>query len=67
MDKGTVFGALLTDLCLSYELIIAQLNDYGFSLSALKLMQGYLTERKQTTKINYAYSSWEEMVFGVSQ
>ena len=72
VDKGKVFGVLLTDLskafdCLSHELIVAKLNAYGFSLSALKLMQNYLVERKQRTKINQTYSSWEEILFGVPQ
>ena len=63
VDQGKGFGVLLTDLpkafdCLSRELIIAKLNAYGFSLSALKLMQSYLSERKQRTKINQAYNSW---------
>ena len=70
VDKGKAFGILLTDLskvfdCLSHELIIAKLNAYGFSLSALKLMQSYLSERKQITKLNQPYSSWEEILFGV--
>ena len=48
---GKAFGVLLTDLSkafdsLSHELTIAKLNTYGFSLSALKLMQSYLSERK---------------------
>ena len=72
VDKGRAFGILLIDFskafdCLSHELIIAKLNAYGFSLSALKLMQSYLSERKQRTKINQAYSSWEETLFGVPQ
>ena len=71
-DKAKIFGILMTDLskafdCLSHELIIAKLNAYGFSLPALKLMQSDLTERKQRTKINQAYSSWEEILFGVPQ
>ena len=41
------------------------MNAYGFSLSALKLIQSYLSERKQRTQINQAYSSWEEIFFGV--
>ena len=72
VDKRETFGVLLTDLskpfdCLSHELIIAKLNAYGFRLSALKLMQSYLSERKQRIKINQAYSSWEAILFGVSQ
>ena len=55
-DKREVFGALLTDLskgfeCLSHELIIAKLNAYEFSLSALKLIHNYLSKREQRTKI----------------
>ena len=30
-------------------------------------MQSYLSERKQRTKINQAYSSWKEIPFGVPQ
>ena len=30
-------------------------------------MQSYLSERKQRIKINQAYSSWEAILFGVSQ
>ena len=53
--------------CLSHELIIAKLNAYGFSLSAARLTQSYLCSRKQRTKIDTAYSSWEEILFGVPQ
>ena len=72
VDKGKTFAAFLTDLskafdCLPHDLIIAKLNAYGFSLSAARLMQSYLCNRKQRTKINTAYSSWEEILFGVPQ
>ena len=30
-------------------------------------MQSYLSERKQRTKINQAYSPWDEILFGVPQ
>ena len=51
---GKVFGALLTDLsktfdCLDHELLIAKLNSYGFSLTALRLIHDYLSHRKQRT------------------
>ena len=61
VDKGKSFAALLIGLskafdCLPHDLIIAKLNAYGFSLSAARLMQSYLSSRKQSTKINTAYS-----------
>ena len=39
----------------------------GFSIPALRLVYSYLKNRKQRTKINSAYSSWEEILFGVPQ
>ena len=70
--KEKYCGALLTDLskafdCLSHELLTAKLHAYGFNLPALKLIQSYLSNRKQWTKINATYSLWEEILFGVLQ
>ena len=72
VDKGKVFGALLTDLskafdCLDHELLTAKLNAYGFTLPALRLIYDYLSNRKQRTKIDDNYSSWSEILFGVPQ
>ena len=57
VDKGKNFTALFTDLskafdCLRQGLIIAKLTTYGFSLSTTRLMQSYLSNKKQGTKIN---------------
>ena len=67
-----MFGALLADLskafgCLNHDFLIAKLNAYGFSLPALRLIHGYLSNRKQRTRINNSYSTWMEIVFGVPQ
>ena len=72
IDQGKSFGAVLTDLskafdCLPHELLIAKLHAYGFSLSALRLVNSYLSNRKQPTKINENFSSWEEILFRVPQ
>ena len=50
-----MFGPLLTDLLkafnlIDHELLIAKLNTYDFRLTALKLVQGYLSNRKPQIK-----------------
>ena len=73
VDKGKTFTVFFTDLskafdCLPYDLIIAKLNNASrFSFSTTRLVQSYLSNRKQRTKINNAYSSWEEILLGVPQ
>ena len=69
VDNNKMFGALLSDLsktfdCFDHELLIEKLNAYGFSLTALKLVHNYLSNRKQRTKINSSYSTLLEIIFG---
>ena len=45
---------------------VAPKNTLSYCLSrALKLIKSYLSNRKQRIKINAAYSSWKETLFGV--
>ena len=72
VDDKKGFGAVVTDFpkafdCLSHDLLLANLNAYGFSLPALRLMQSYLSNKKQWTKINSEFSSWEKILFGLLQ
>ena len=72
VNGGKVFGTLLTDLskafdCLDYELLIEKLNAYGFSLAALRLINDYLSIRRQLTKIGNSFSDWFEIILGVPQ
>ena len=71
-DQDQFFGALLTDLsrafdCFSHDLQVAKLHSYGMSLASLKLLSDYLTNRKQRTKVETSYSSWEDIKHGVPQ
>ena len=72
IDRGKLFGALLTDLSkvfhyLNHDLLTAKLNAYDFSLPALRLFDGYLSNRNQRTRINNSCSTWMDIVFGVPQ
>ena len=61
------FGALLTGLSkvfdyLPHNLLIAKLNSYEFSITAIRLVQNYPSNRKQTLGKNFFF-----FVFGVPQ
>ena len=70
-DNKKAFEALLTDLSkafdfLSHDLFIAALHAYGLDLASLKILQEYLTNRKQRTKVDSFYSFCENLLSGVS-
>ena len=72
LDKGGIFGALLTDLskafdCIPHDLLITKLDAYGFDLPPLKFLNSYLSNRKQRIKINNAFSDLTDLHFGVPQ
>ena len=72
VGQGSMFGELLNDPskafdCLLHDIFIAKLNAYWFDLKTLKFVDNYLRNRKQRTKINNAYSSWQNILYGVPQ
>ena len=72
LDKNGHAGAVLMDLSkafdtINHELLIAKLGAYGFSISALKIICNYLSDRWQRTKINTSFSTWSELFMGVPQ
>ena len=71
-DNNKALGALLTDLsqafdCVSHDLLIAKLQAYGLNIDSLNILQDYLNNRKQSTKVDSSYSSWEAILSGVPQ
>ena len=38
-----------------------------FSVESLNLVNNYISNKKQRTKIDSSFSSWEDIVFGVPQ
>ena len=71
-DNNKAFGALLTDLskafdCLSHDLLIAKLHAYGLDIDSLNILQDYLSNRKERTKVDCFYCSCEVILPGVPQ
>ena len=71
-DNNKALSALLTDLsqafdCVSHDLLIAKLQAYGLNIDSLNILQDYLSNRKQSTKVDSSYSSWEAILSGVPQ
>ena len=65
-------AAILTDLskafdCIPYDLLIANLNAYGFDQEALTLIHSYLYDRSQKVKAGSSFSKELEIVFSVPQ
>ena len=70
--NNKAFGALLTDLskafhCLSHDLLITRLHAHGIDIDSLNILHDYLSNRKQRTKVDSFYSSWEAIIPGVPQ
>ena len=70
LDQENEYGALLTDLsqafdCLPHDLIVPKHHAHGFLMESLKLINGYLTERKQRVNLNDQFNSWLDIAVGV--
>ena len=72
LDEGGISGALLTDLskafdCILHDLLIAKLAAYGFYYQYLRIMECFLSNIQQRTKINNAFSRSSGVVYRVPQ
>ena len=61
-DNNKASGALLTYLskafdCVSHDLLITKLHAYGLDIDSLNILEDYLSNRKQRTKVDSFYSS----------
>ena len=62
----------MTDLskavdCIDHNLFLSKLDAYGFEKQSIDFLHWYLTKRKQRTKVDSAYSSWEMLLSVVLQ
>ena len=72
LDKKGISRAILTDLpktfdCILHDLLIAKLAAYGFDYQSLRILESFLSNRQQRTKINNAFSRYSEIIYGVPQ
>ena len=72
VDNNEAFATLLTVLlkafdCLSHDLITAKLHSYGLSLTSLRLLSDYLSNRKQRIKVENVFAKWQNTETGVPE
>ena len=72
IDEGGETGAVLTNLskafdCIDHNLLIANLNAYGFEKRSLEFIHSYLTKCKHRIKVDSVFSSWKMLFSGVPQ
>ena len=70
--KGGINEAILADLskafdCILHDLLITKLAVCGFNYHSLRIMESFLSNRQQRTKINNAFSRYSEIIYGVPQ
>ena len=61
MDLSKVFDTV------NYDFLLAKLYAHGFTNKSLRLIKSYLTNRWPRTKVNTSFSSWSELLLGVTQ
>ena len=64
LDNGLCTGILLTDLSKAFDCIS---HEYGLTKNALRLINDYLSKRKQRTKVGESFSTWRGLIYGVPQ
>ena len=72
LDKGKKVSTIFMDISktfdtLNHNLLIAKLNADGFSFSAIKFIQSYLSERFQRVNKNTNFSEWCKILLVVPQ
>ena len=72
LGKKQNVGAILMDIskvfdCLPHKLLLEKLKAYGLSDKSNKLLESYLTMRKQRVKLGQTQSEWRELLKGVHQ
>ena len=72
INKGEHFGAIFLDLSkafdtVSHDILLAKLEHYGIRGTSLKLLESYLTNRKQYVTVNGHKSQTQVVNIGVPQ
>ena len=66
-DEAILTGLSKTFDCILHNLLIAKLAAYGFDYQSLRIIESFLSNRQQRTKINNAFSCYSEITCGVLQ
>ena len=68
-DSGTIVIVLMDPSkahdCIPHDLLIAKIHAYGVRMDDLKLLNSYLTNRKQRFKVHESFSEWAKIIIRV--
>ena len=72
LTKEGLRRAILADLSkvfdyILHDILIAKLATYGFGYHCLRIIESFLTNRQQRTKINDTFSRYSKIIYGVPQ
>ena len=72
LDNNEYCVSIFLDLAkafnsICHEILLRKLESYCFSNNSISLLQSFLSDRKQSVKLNSVYSSWETLNHGVPQ
>ena len=70
LDKAVISGAILTDLsktfdCILHDLLVGKLAAYCFDYQSLRIMENFLSNKQQRTKIYNDFCRYSEIIYGV--
>ena len=72
LDKNKIVGSVLLDFskafdCIPQDLLIAELDAFGFDKQALSFIYSYLKNKKLSVGINNVYRTFLDLISGMPQ
>ena len=67
LDKKETAATLITDFSKGFDCLNHELHGYGLDKPSLLYCLSYMSDRKQRTKVNTSFSTWQDIISGILQ